>query len=440
MVAFSPYEILNRKRRGETLDAGEIAKFIDRFTAGEIPDYQMSALLMAIAIQGATSDETIELTRTMLASGETWQISDRFDFIADKHSTGGVGDKVSLVLAPWVAACGVKVGMLSGRGLGHTGGTLDKLDSIPGFRARLSRDEFELCVEKAGCAIATSTEGIAPADRRLYALRDVTGTVESIPLITASIMSKKLALGASALVLDIKVGNGAFCRDIESARALTRSLIAAAEGSATRVEALITDMSEPLGTACGNANEVLEAFDVLAGGGPADVAELTRAQAARMLVMSGRFNEQSALHALDSARSSGKALEQGKRWLAAQGADPESVLERKLTAPREVIEVRSRRSGFITQIDTYGVGMLAIDLGCGRRSQDDVVDHSAGIMLDRKRGDEVRDGDVIARLQLGNRPADRGELHARMASLISIGSAPPAARPLIHETFPEDRS
>ncbi len=438
MVAFSPYEILNRKRRGEALEAGEIAGFIDRFTAGEIPDYQMSALLMAIAIQGANSEETLALTRALLASGESWQIAGLFDFIADKHSTGGVGDKVSLVLAPWVAACGVKVGMLSGRGLGHTGGTLDKLDSIPGFRARLTKAEFEQCVEDVGCVIATSTEGIAPADRRLYALRDVTGTVESIPLITASIMSKKLALGASALILDVKMGNGAFCRDLETARALTRSLIEAAAGSETRIEAMITDMSEPLGVACGNANEVSEAFEVLAGRGPADVTELTRAQAARILVLSGRFDESSALRELDEARSSGRALEQGKRWLAAQGADPESVVEGKLPVSRDTVEIRADRGGFISKIDAYGVGMLAIDLGCGRRKQDDVLDHGAGIMLDRKTGDQVRDGDVIARIQIGKRAADRDELRSRMASLIAIGSQPPPPRRLIYETFKQD--
>src|SRR5579872_156291 len=212
MSEFSVYEILNRKRRGGAMEQPEIETFIDRYTRGEIPDYQMSALLMAVAINGMTGDEMATLTQAMLHSGEQWHMRDHYDFLADKHSTGGVGDKVSLVLSPWVAACGVKIGMLSGRGLGHTGGTLDKLEAIPHFNARLTRREFEKCIDDVGCVISTSTEGIAPADKKMYALRDVTGTVESLPLITASIMSKKLAMGASALLLDVKSGSGAFMR------------------------------------------------------------------------------------------------------------------------------------------------------------------------------------------------------------------------------------
>ncbi|HEY3052971.1 MAG TPA: thymidine phosphorylase, partial [Thermoanaerobaculia bacterium] len=230
MSELSVYEILNRKRRGAPLDSREIETFIDRYTRGEIPDYQMSALLMAIAINGMTANEMATLTQAMLRSGEQWHLRDQYDFIADKHSTGGVGDKVSLVLSPWVAACGIKIGMLSGRGLGHTGGTLDKLEAIPRFNARLSRKDFERAIADAGCVISTSTEGIAPADKKIYALRDVTGTVESLPLITASIMSKKLAMGASALILDVKTGSGAFMQKYQDSKALAQSLIAAAEG------------------------------------------------------------------------------------------------------------------------------------------------------------------------------------------------------------------
>src|SRR5205809_6561703 len=322
MAELNVYEVLNRKRRGAPLEPREIEEFIKRYTGGAIPDYQMSAMLMAIAINGMTAEETAALTQAMLRSGEEWALRDHYDFIADKHSTGGVGDKVSLVLSPWVAACGLKIGMLSGRGLGHTGGTLDKLEAIPGFKARLSRKEFDKCVADAGCVISTSTEGVAPADKKIYALRDVTGTVESLPLITASIMSKKLAMGASALILDVKTGSGAFMRKYQDSKALAQSLIAAAHGSGTRVETLLTDMHRPLGVAAGNANEIVETIEVLKGNGPADVEEVTRIQGERLLVMSGKFDEKSAREALDEALRSGRALDQARKWIAAQGGDP----------------------------------------------------------------------------------------------------------------------
>ena len=434
MADLNVYELLNRKRRGGPLDAREIEMFIDRFTNGDIPEYQMSALLMAIAINGMTTAEMATLTQAMLRSGEQWHLRDHYDFIADKHSTGGVGDKVSLVLSPGVAACGVKIGMLSGRGLGHTGGTLDKLEAIPRFNARLSRDEFERCIQDAGCVISTSTEGIAPADKKMYALRDVTGTVESLPLITASIMSKKLAMGASGLILDVKTGSGAFMRKYQDSKALAQSLIAAAEGSGTRVEALITDMDQPLGVAAGNANEIIETFEVLKGNGPADVEEVTRAQAIRVLVMSGKFDDGSARQALDDALRSGRALEQARKWVAAQGGDPKVVDDYGwLAEPREVVEVKAPRSGFVTAIDTYQAGMFTVDLGAGRKKADDVIDYAAGVMFDRKPGDEVKAGDTIARIQLGEAHRDAGDLTARVLSFVEFGDAPPEKRPLIHE-------
>jgi pyrimidine-nucleoside phosphorylase len=434
MAALNVYEVLNRKRRGAPLESREIEIFIDRFTNGDIPDYQMSALLMAIAINGMTSPEMATLTQAMLRSGEQWHFRDRYDFIADKHSTGGVGDKVSLVLSPWVAACGIKIGMLSGRGLGHTGGTLDKLEAIPRFNARLSRDEFERCIDDAACVISTSTDGIAPADKKMYALRDVTGTVESLPLITASIMSKKLAMGASGLILDVKTGSGAFMRKYQDSKALAQSLIAAAEGSGTRVEALITDMDQPLGVAAGNANEIIETFEVLKGKGPADVEEVTRAQATRVLVMSGKFDEASAKAALDDALRSGRALEQTRKWIAAQGGDPRVVDDYSwLAEPQEVIEVKAPRSGFITAIDTYQAGMFTVDLGAGRKKADDVIDYAAGVMFDRKPGDEVKSGETIARIQLGETKRDADDLRARFLSFVELGDAPPEKRPLIHE-------
>jgi pyrimidine-nucleoside phosphorylase len=428
MFEFSIYEILNRKRRGGALESAEIEKFIDRYTKGEIPDYQMSALLMAVAINGMTAEEMATLTQAMLRSGEQWHLRDQYDFVADKHSTGGVGDKVSLVLSPWVAACGIKIGMLSGRGLGHTGGTLDKLEAIPRFNARLTRKEFERCIDEAGCVISTSTEGIAPADKKIYALRDVTGTVESLPLITASIMSKKLAMGASALILDVKTGSGAFMRKYQDSKALAQSLIAAARGSGTRVEALITDMDSPLGVAAGNANEIVETLEVLEGRGPADVEEVTRAQAERLLVMSGRYDEKSARAALDDSLRSGRALEQAHKWIAAQGGDAS-----KLPQPREVVEVKAPRSGFITFIDTYQAGMFTVDLGAGRKKADDAIDYAAGLMFDRKTGDQIRAGELIARIQLGKAQRDANELRKRFYSFVQFGDAPPEKRRLIHE-------
>jgi pyrimidine-nucleoside phosphorylase len=436
MPSLGVYEVLNRKRRGEPLQPAEIEEFVNRYTAGSLPDYQMSALLMAIAIHGMTPQEMATLTQVMLNSGERWDLRKEYDFIADKHSTGGVGDKVSLVLSPWVAACGVQIGMLSGRGLGHTGGTLDKLEAIPGFNARLSRKEFERCVAEAGCVISTSTEGIAPADKKIYALRDVTGTVESLPLITASIMSKKLAMGASALILDVKTGSGAFMRKYERSKALAESLIAAADGSGTRVEALITDMDRPLGVAAGNANEIVETLDVLAGKGPKDVEEVTRAQAIRILVMSKKFDEASAAKALDDALQSGRALAQGHKWIAAQGGDAS-----KLPKPRETVEIKAPRGGYITFMDTYAAGMFTVDLGAGRKKADDVIDYVAGVMFDRKTGDEVRAGDTIARIQLSRPPADRDDLRKRFLSFVQFGDDPPAPRPLVHEllTAKEER-
>jgi pyrimidine-nucleoside phosphorylase len=428
------YELLNRKRRGAPLEAREIEFFIDGYTRGSIPDYQMSALLMAIAINGMTAEEMATLTQAMLRSGEQWHLRDGYDFIADKHSTGGVGDKVSLILTPWVAACGVKIGMLSGRGLGHTGGTLDKLESIPRFNARLSRAEFERCVEQVNCVIATSTEGIAPADRKIYALRDVTGTVESLPLITASIMSKKLAMGASALILDVKTGSGAFMRLYQDAKTLAQSLITAARGSRTKVEALITDMDAPLGVAAGNANEVIETFETLKGRGPADVLEVTRAQAERVLVMSGGFDEESAGRALDEALGSGRALEQARRWIEAQGGNGAVVDDYSLLPqPRSTIEVRAGRNGFVEHIDTFEAGMLAVELGAGRRTATDEIDYAAGILFDVRPGSEVRSGDRLARIQIGAHSIEAEELNARVRSFIRIGEARPVPRPLVHE-------
>ncbi|HEX6177677.1 MAG TPA: thymidine phosphorylase [Thermoanaerobaculia bacterium] len=434
MREITPYELLNRKRRGAPLEPFEIEEFVARYTREQIPDYQMSAMLMAIAINGMTAPELSALTQAMLRSGEEWHLRDSYDFIADKHSTGGVGDKVSLVLSPWVAACGIKIGMLSGRGLGHTGGTLDKLEAIPNFNARLSRQDFDRVVHEAGCVISTSTAGIAPADRKMYALRDVTGTVESLPLITASIMSKKLAMGASALILDVKTGSGAFMRLYQDSKALAESLVAAAAGSGTKVEAVITDMDRPLGVAAGNANEIVETIETLKGNGPADLEEVTRMQAERILVMSGRFDEASARAKLIETLRDGSALDATRKWIAAQGGDAGIVDDySRLPQPKKTIEVRAPSSGFITHIDTYEAGIFTVSLGAGRKKADDVIDYAAGVMFDRRTGDEVRSGETIARIQLGERGGDADDLRRRFLSFVKFGEAPPQARPLIHD-------
>src|ERR1051325_1237377 len=412
MADLNVYELLNRKRRGAPLDAREIEAFVERYTRGEIPDYQMSALFRSVAINGMTAEEMATLTQAMLRSGEQWHLRDRYDFIADKHSTGGVGDKVSLVLTPWVASCGIRIGMLSGRGLGHTGGTLDKLEAIPGFNARLSRADFERCIDEAAAVISTSTEGIAPADKKIYALRDVTGTVESLPLITASIMSKKLAMGASAPILDVKTGSGAFMRLYQDSKALAQSLIAAAEGSGTKVEALITDMDRPLGVAAGNANEIVEKLEGL----------------------TGRYSADSARSALAEALTSGRALEQTRKWIAAQGGDPAICDDYSLLPqPSNTIEVPAPRSGYITHIDTYQAGMFTVDLGAGRKKADDEIDYAAGVMFDRNPGDPVRAGEPIARIQLGRGHRDPEALRERFLAFVQFGDEPPAPRPLVHE-------
>ena len=426
--------LIRAKRDGQRLADDDIRWLFDAYARHEVADEQMSALLMAIYFRGLDRAELRTWTAAMIASGDRLDLSSVGRPTVDKHSTGGVGDKVSLILAPLVAACGAAVPQLSGRGLGHTGGTLDKLDSIPGFRSALTPDETLAVLASAGCVICAAGSGLAPADRRLYALRDVTGTVESLPLITASIMSKKLAMGASALILDVKTGSGAFMRRYQDSKALAQSLIAAAAGSGTRVEALITDMDRPLGVAAGNANEIIETIEVLKGNGPADVEEVTRAQAVRVLAMSGKFDDASAGIALDEALRSGRALDQARLWIKAQGGDPSIVDDYSLLPqPRTTIEVKAPRSGFITFIDTYQAGMFTVDLGAGRKKSDDVIDYAAGVMFDRKTGDEVRAGETIARIQLGQSPRDADDLTKRYLSFVTFGDEKPEERPLIHE-------
>jgi pyrimidine-nucleoside phosphorylase len=389
----TPAHLIARKRDGGELSAAEIAFLIKGFVDGSVPEYQMSALAMAVFFQGMTESETAALTNEMLQSGVQLQWAGG-PGIVDKHSTGGVGDKVSLILAPLLAACGLRVPMISGRGLGPTGGTLDKLESIPGFRTDLSIDEMQSVVDRVGCVITGASEQLAPADRKLYALRDVTGTVPSIPLITASIMSKKLAESLDALVLDVKCGSGAFMKTPKEARELAESLVRTGERMGVSTRALITDMNQPLGRMCGNAVEVQEAIDCLSGGGPDGLRKLTLALAGELLIGTGQEEFiKDAVARLADVLDSGAALERFEQMVEAQGGD--------LSAARPIAEeriVRVDRAGFVTEIDTEAIGQAVIDLGGGRRRAGEVIDHSVGIEWLIRRGQKVRPGDPLARV------------------------------------------
>ena len=394
-------EIILKKRDGKQLAENEIDFFIHAYLRGEIADYQMSALLMAIYFQGMSFDETVTLTRIMRDSGEVVDFSHLPGIKVDKHSTGGVGDKVSLILAPLVAAAGVPVPMISGRGLGHTGGTLDKLESIPGFKTRLPLEQFKKQVGELGTCLIGQTEEICPADRRIYAMRDATGTVQSIPLICGSILSKKLAEGINALVLDVKVGNGAIFEDDDTAEELATHLIRTATAFNLNTVALLTDMSQPLGVAAGNWVEVVESIDVLQGRGPADTRQVTLALGAIMLQLAGKTkNLQSGMAQLRALLDSGAAWEKFLEIVRAQAGDT-TFLENpdKYPAPKHRLEVKAERDGFIAAINAREIGRLSMLLGAGRKTVDDVVDYTAGLFIHKKVGSRVEKGEALLALQ-----------------------------------------
>jgi len=400
-----PQWIIEKKRDGGALTAADMGFFVGGYARGAIPNYQMSALLMAIAIRGMTLQETIFLTRAMLASGIIIDLSSVRRPKIDKHSTGGVGDKISLVLAPLVACCNVAVPMIVGRGLGITGGTLDKLESIPGFRTRLGESEFRKIVQKCGCAIIGASERLAPADRKMYALRDVSGSVESIPLITASILSKKLAVGLDGIVFDVKCGKGAFMKDFSSAKKLAQTLVKASNLMKLQAKALITDMNQPLGTAVGNALEVDEAVMTLKGNGPADVLELTLALGTRMLLMSGRFKEKAAARsALLEKIKTGEAFEKFKLMVRLQGGNP-GCLDRApgIMRPAAVKELRASSTGYVHEIDAELIGRASLAIGAGRSRVEEKIDHAAGICCLKKIGDTVSRGEPLALLYANSR-------------------------------------
>lgn len=391
-------ELLRRKRDRGKLNAPEINWLIQNFVSGEIPEYQMAALLMAIYLRGMNLNETVDLTQAMIESGQVIDLSALSGPKVDKHSTGGVGDKVSLILAPLVAACGVVVPMVSGRSLGHTGGTLDKLESIPGFRTDLSSTEFVRVLEKVGVAIVGQSAEICPADKKLYALRDVTATVESLPLITASIMAKKLAEGIDGLVLDVKTGRGAFLPRLRDALRLARLMLAVGGKLGKKVGALITAMDQPLGRTVGNALEVEEAIEALKKRWAPDLKEVTLRLAEEMLLLGGRAQTypqagRQIMRALDT----GQALERFRKMIAAQGGDP-AVVENYELLPRARyrMETRAEKDGYIRTIDAYRVGLLGLDIGLGRRLLTDRVSPGAGFVFYKKVGDRVKKGEVLA--------------------------------------------
>ncbi len=431
-MAYRAVEIIARKRDGHVLDGDEIRWLIAGFTDGSVPDYQMAAFAMAVYWRGMTPQETAALLDAMERSGDVVRWPNLQWPTADKHSTGGVGDKVSIPLAPAVAACGVAVPMISGRGLGHTGGTLDKLESIPGFNVRLDLAAFDKMVRQIGVSLIGQTDRLVPADKKLYALRDVTATVESIPLITASILSKKLAEGVGALVMDVKVGSGAFMKNREAALALAQSLVGAGTAAGRKVTAFLTAMDRPLGTHIGNALEIIESIEILRGGGPADTRELTVRLGGEMLRLCGVAATLEAGEAqIAAALDDGRALAKFRELVAAHGGDP-----RVCDAPEDVLPkapfvapLLAWQDGIVQQMDAWLIGVAAVHLGAGRNTAADAVDPAVGFVLAKKPGDAVRAGDPLVYVH-ARTLAQRDTALAQLRAAIAIDQGAPSLMPL----------
>ncbi len=391
------FDLITKKKHGEALSEGEINWWIEGYVANEIPDYQVSALLMAIYFKGMSDTETAALTMAVAKSGDMIDLSAIDGVTVDKHSTGGVGDKTTLIIAPLAAACGVKVAKMSGRGLGHTGGTVDKLEAIPGFRIALSQEEFFEEVNKNGLAVVGQSGHLAPADKKLYALRDVTATVDSIPLIAASIMSKKLASGSSCIVLDVKTGSGAFMKTIEDSIRLAEKMVAIGEQNGRKTSALITDMDRPLGFAIGNSLEVIEAIETLKGKGPEDLTEISLKLTADMLHLAGKGTLDACWSQAMQALESGSALDALRRMIAGQGGDARVVDDYSLFKQAKYsYQLLAKTNGYISHMDTESIGIASSILGAGRATLEDTIDYSAGIRLFKKTGEKVSEGDVLA--------------------------------------------
>ncbi len=428
-------DIIRKKRDKEKLSRQEIEFFIKGYVEGNIPDYQASALLMAIFLNGMDNEEAYVLTETMMHSGTVFDFSDIEGVKVDKHSTGGVGDKISLPLAPLVASYGVVVPMISGRALGHTGGTLDKLESIPGYRTDLSPEEFRKALKTVGVAIIGQTEDIVPADRKMYALRDVTATVESIPLISASIMSKKLAEGIDGLVLDVKTGTGAFMRNYDDAKLLARTMVAIGKGSGKKVYALLTDMNQPLGVAIGNANEVKESVDVLLGKGPDDVVNITVELGAYMLLIAGVAKDvEEGKVLMKKAIENGKGYDKWCEMVKNQGGDPDAILKEEFTKTKYVEEIRAEESGYLEIVETYKIGVSASILGAGRATKEDMIDHKVGLYMLKKHGEKVQKDDVIFEVH-GNDTDKMNQSISILKESFRISSEKPVDLKLVYEVI-----
>ncbi len=430
---FNISEIISKKRDGLELSTDEIQYFIDGYVTDEIKDYQAAALLMAIYIRGLNGRELADLTRIMMLSGDRIPLDDIEGKKIDKHSTGGVGDKVSFIVSPLVAACGVKVPMLSGRSLGHTGGTLDKLESIPGMNISLDTAEFKRVLKDVGMVICGQTANIVPADRKLYALRDTTATVNSIPLICASIMSKKLALGTNGMVLDVKTGSGAFMRKMEDSIELCKTMVATGEKAGRTTIGLITDMDQPLGNKVGNSLEIMESIDALKGNGPEDLMTVTFHLGAAMLMAAGveqDFNH--ALVSLEKALKSGEPLHIFREFIAAQGGCADVCDDYSLLPQSKYQEIlKAKSTGYMAKIDAYEVGMTAIDIGAGRRKKEDAIDYSAGFVFHKKVGDKIKKGEAILTIHTNNSESIDGAKE-RLRKAISITGEKVSKPKLIH--------
>lgn len=426
-------DIIKKKRDGNKLTPEEITFLIKGYTLGNIPDYQVAAFLMAVYFQGMDSEEMASLTQEMMKSGEILDLSYIKAPKVDKHSTGGVGDKISLPLAPLVASCGIVVPMISGRALGHTGGTLDKLESIPGYRTSFSVEEFKQQLEKIGVSIIGQTEKLCPADRKMYALRDVTATVESIPLISASIMSKKLAEGIDGLVLDVKTGSGAFMKKYEDAKKLAIAMVSIGKEMGKNVKALITNMDEPLGYKIGNALEVHESVEVLKEMGPQDVRELTLALGSQMLIIGGRAeNEKDARNMLLESLTSGKAYDKWVEMISSQGGDPHAILKEEFTHTEYIHFIKAQKDGYLYKYDTYKVGVGVSILGAGRERVEDKIDPKVGIILHKKVGDRVKEGEIVMEIRYNSKEKLKRAIPILEDSFI-LSDLKPEKKPLIFE-------
>ncbi|MBR2615259.1 MAG: thymidine phosphorylase [Clostridia bacterium] len=426
------YDLIQKKKEGKPLKGEEIAFFVHGFTQGRIPDYQASALLMAICLRGMNEEETAILTREMMHSGSVVDLSSFGNATVDKHSTGGVGDKTTLILAPIVASAGCILAKMSGRGLGFTGGTVDKMESVPGMRTSFDSEEFFSVVRRVGVCVAGQSEGLVPADKKLYALRDVTATIDSIPLIASSIMSKKLASGARNIVLDVKFGSGAFMKTPEEACRLGEAMVRIGRSLDRRVVAVVSDMDTPLGFAVGNAPEVREAIEILSGRGDESLRELCLLLAGKMISAARSLSEAEGAALARTVLEEKRALMKMKEWIAAQGGDAR-VVEDPTLLPLSPIrhQVLAPSSGILARMDSEGIGTTAMLLGAGRRTKNDVIDHGAGLVLNRKTGDRVEKGELLATLYTTRQEAVH-EAEERFLDSLSFSEEPVAKKPLVH--------